>query len=539
MLANSQQTIFINEILAGNENDEEDVFFQHEDWVEIYYAPGSNPAVLNLAGYYFTDDPTNLSKWEIPNTDAGATTLVTGQHHVFWIDKDPNQGADHVDFKLSLDGESFYLVAPDMLTIIDSITFPPMVNDISYGRECDGCDNWVFFNNTTHDSENMELTMPNELLFINEVMTNNVSNIHDEEDEFEQWLEIYNPNPYQVDLSDYTFTTNETDAPVSLVSDSDPTRTVVGAESFAVFWFDEDVLDGSNHMSFPLSNVSGNIRLLGPDGAEVDSYDYPILNIDQSRGRQSDGSSASINFTTPTPRVTNSLVIVQPANLYINEVMADNFTDTLDNYLELEDWVEIYNPNSFPVNLAGYYLSDNPNNPLKFQIAVDNPDSTTIAPNDWILFWADEDGDQGDHHLSFRLSNQGEELTLYSPDGFTIADQIEWGVEVDDISFGRSEDGAANWVHFIETTPDKSNNGAVMSVENNRHLIHEITMYPNPVLRGDRCYFEENTSVKVVNSLGQEMMNESNVHFIDTSELSPGMYLVHFEDFSMGRLIVE
>ena len=315
-LGYSQQTIFINEILAGNENDIWDEFSQHEDWLEIYYQAGSSPALVNLAGYYLSDDPDSLTKWQIPDTNQGLTTVPQGQHIVFFIDKDPNQGENHVDFKLSLDGETVTLTEPDGVTIVDQITYPMMVDDISYGRSSDGADDWVFFNNTTPDDPNAQGEFVPEVLFINEVMTNNTSNIYDEMDEHEQWVEIYNPNPYQVNLAGYHFTTTDGDSPVFEIPDTDPLLTVIPAEGFLVFWFDGETADGENHVSFSLEE-GGNVQLTGQFVSNViDSYDYPVLAENESWGRQTDGSGTSISFSIPTPRVTNSLVIVEPEELY-------------------------------------------------------------------------------------------------------------------------------------------------------------------------------------------------------------------------------
>jgi hypothetical protein len=59
------------------------------------------------------------------------------------------------------------------------------------------------------------------------------------------------------------------------------------------------------------------------------------------------------------------------SQLYINEVMASNATTIVDNFTEYDDWIEIYNGGSVPVNLAGYYLSDDPQNLTQYQVPTD------------------------------------------------------------------------------------------------------------------------------------------------------------------------
>ena len=46
--------------------------------------------------------------------------------------------------------------------------------------------------------------------------------------------------------------------------------------------------------------------------------------------------------------------------LSINEIMASNATVIADNEGDFDDWIEIYNAGNVSVNLAGLYLSDDP-----------------------------------------------------------------------------------------------------------------------------------------------------------------------------------
>lgn len=510
------QNLFINELIADNEAGQMDDFFQREDWVEIFNSGG----LTNIGGYYISDDPALLTKWQIPTTDPGTTTILPNNHLILWIDKDPEQGADHVDFSLSIDGESVILTAPDGVTIIDQIDFPPMAPDVSYGRSCDGCPDWQYFNNVTYDAPNSEPPATTQLMFINEVQVNNTSTWKDLSNEYEPWLEIFNPNASQVNIAGYTLVLNGTETYTFPLDE--PFRTVILPGQFKLIWADGEPLEGSNHTSFMLT-PTGTIELKGPDNQTSDTYTYSSTTENQSYGRQTDGAPTSIVFNIPTPEVTNSLVIIPSPTLYINEVLAVNVADALDNANQYEDWFEVYNPNSFNVNIGGYYFSDNPENPRKWQVPSFYPDSVTIDAGGWILFYADEDMGQGVMHSSFKLNNASESLRFTSPDGITLVDEISWTNLDADTSYGRLFDGNPTWVLFTGTTPDASNNSGIVEVLEVQS-VSSFSVYPNPT--SGLLKLNDNFDIEIHSISGALVAKYSNINSLDVSNLEVGIYFL-------------
>jgi len=522
----------INELVANNQCDVQDDFLNNDDWLEIYN-PSGNP-ISNLAGYYLSDDPDTLNKWLVTDLDAGVTTVLPNNHIIFWCDKEVDEGVNHTSFSMSGDGETIFLVAPDGTSIIDSVSYPIMADDVSYGRTSDGAATWQYFSSTTYEDPNAETVMPAEVLFINEVQTVNTSTVSDGNDEYEQWIEIYNPNACPVNLAGY-FVSNTANELLFEIPNTNPYRTVVPSLGFLLLWCDGETSDDTNHLSFTLDVASGELTLTAPDGTtNVDSYSYTTIVADQSWGRASDGAPASITFPIPTPRVSNNLIIITSPTLYINEVMTQNQNDTLDNFGELEDWFEIYNPNTFPVNLAGYYFSDNPDVPQKWRVPVDNADSTTVPALGWLLFWADEDVNQGVNHSTFRLNNSLEELGLFTPDGFTLVDKIEWTGMDPDTSLGRLTDGSPEWIFFVGTTPEYSNNEGEVMIDEAYHQ-KVFYVYPNPT--SSIIYWNEKANVRVMDATGRLLLSESVVAYIDLSTLRQGVYMVILDDGSIARVI--
>lgn len=138
-----------------------------------------------------------------------------------------------------------------------------------------------------------------------------------------------------------------------------------------------------------------------------------------------------------------------PSDVKINEFLAVNNSVVQDPAGEWEDWVELYNASAQPIDVSGWYLTDNLTNPIKWQI----PSGQVIPAFGALLIWCDEDGGQGALHASFKLSSGGEELGLFAPDGVTEYDEFTFGPQVADVSTGRFLDGAGPWASFPAPSP--------------------------------------------------------------------------------------
>ncbi len=133
----------------------------------------------------------------------------------------------------------------------------------------------------------------------------------------------------------------------------------------------------------------------------------------------------------------------QIESIVINEFLSSNSNVNPDGEGDYDDWFELYNPNDEAVDLSGYYLTDDFDEPGKFIIA----DGTIIQPGRFLLFWADGEPEEGERHCNFKLSADGEEIGLFDPDGILI-NEISFGAQTTDISYGRSPDGSNNWELF-------------------------------------------------------------------------------------------
>ncbi len=140
--------------------------------------------------------------------------------------------------------------------------------------------------------------------------------------------------------------------------------------------------------------------------------------------------------------------------IYINELMSNN-QDIIDEDGEQDDWFELYNASPNTINLVGWYLTDDINEPDKFKFESD----FYIESNGFKLLWADGDEENYLNHVSFKLSSAGENLALFRKEGdnFILVDQITFPNLSANTSYGRSTDGGDNWQQFGRYTPGTSN----------------------------------------------------------------------------------
>ena len=126
--------IVINEFLADNESVIADQDGEYDDWIELYNNSDSD---INLAGYYLSDDGTDLQQWAFPDTVIKAHDFL-----VVWADDDEDQSGLHANFKLSASGEGIYLMNASA-ELIDEVTFADQAENLSTGRYPDGTGEFV------------------------------------------------------------------------------------------------------------------------------------------------------------------------------------------------------------------------------------------------------------------------------------------------------------------------------------------------------------------------------------------------------------
>ena len=369
-----------------------------------------NPDWIELYNYGNAD--VDLKDWKVFDQEENLYTIPSG--HIlkpgnFLILNCDDQGTGlNMPFKLTSQGESVTIQRPDG-KMMDHVVFPAMENGQTYARFPDGQGAWQ----------------------ITGFATQNESNGDGPVSSFKSFS--YAPDIPMVG-DDINFSLEITDA--TNVSTVQLVYIIDGGAAQAIDMNSSDNLnytatvsalsvDGELDYYFKLIDMNGKEVLL-PDDALDDPYDLTITSGDVP-------------------------------NLVINEIMASNQTTLADpdGTDEYDDWIEIYNAGSVPVDMGRFYFSD-AEDPFDDRIPKDSPDKTTIQPGEYLIFWADSDTEQGPNHLKFKLSADGEVLSLYYKDGRLI-DAHTFGQQSPDISEGRTSDGADSWIKFNTPTPGAAN----------------------------------------------------------------------------------
>lgn len=149
------------------------------------------------------------------------------------------------------------------------------------------------------------VNIPVENVFINEIMAKN-SLIEDEYGETNDWIELYNANPFPVYIGGLYLSDDVTD-PVKWRLLNPLT---LSAEGFAVIWADNDTEQGSLHASFKLSSLGETLfltQVLNEQIVEIDKVSFDTIPENATYGRKNDGTDNWLLLGLATFNRTNNV----------------------------------------------------------------------------------------------------------------------------------------------------------------------------------------------------------------------------------------
>ncbi len=392
--------LFVNEALRWNQALVADEWGEFDPWVEIHNFANET---IDLGGLWLSDDAANTQKWAF---EAG-TAIAAGGHLLVWLDGEPGQGALHADFRLAGDAEHLLLSrsggTPIDGMVFDPVSFPDLptarVEDAAAALQPPAFATPGASNDPTPVVEATIEADPE--YFLGEGI--------------EIEVRLVNHRPFPRDLT------------LALRAETELGERDLALETVFV--------DGGDSVA---------VAVAGSAPAQIEPLEVRLVaTLRDELQRVIQVTERTLNLRDPEPPL-----------LVVNEIMASNDTTIADQGDDYDDWVELYNAGGRKAHLAGLFLSDDAAEPRRWPL----PDRD-LGPGDHLLFWCDDDTEQGWLHGPFKLSKGGEEIGIYDLDlrGNGALDRIVFGPQTSDISEGRSPDGAPSWVVLPFATPGEAN----------------------------------------------------------------------------------
>ena len=244
-------------------------------------------------------------------------------------------------------------------------------------------------------------------------------------------------------------------------------------------------------------------------------------NVGQFSPERAEHEFYSLNASYPT---------INPGDLVINEIMAQNTLTITDTNGEYEDWIELHNNTNTTLSLDNLFLTDSSTNLIKWQF----PDGIIIEPDGYLIVWADEDGGQEGLHASFKLSSSGESVILAYANG-TIVDSVDYGLQTADVSYARIPNGTGN---FVITGSTFNYNNQLLSTSE-AEFKQNLSIFPNPTsgnifIQNKQSYIEK---MVIYNLQGQllfenKYQNQNQIS-LDLSNYPNGIYMLNIDNQSL------
>lgn len=464
---NQYSPLIITEVMSVNTSAVPDENGEFKDYIEIY---NSGDEDINLSGVGLSDRSDRI-KFLFPDYIIKSKSFVI----VYASNKnkiDTNLGIFHAKFKLSSFGESVYLFDPNAY-VVSFVNLPIMGSDEAYMLGGDGkyflsSQYSPGYDNTEegHIAYRTEDSKKWDKIRINEIMPNPKSGLRDEDDELQDWIELYNDSDELVSIANFALSDNES-KPLKWRFPADAEIEPRGY--YIVYCSGKDRPRKTfPHANFRISAERETIVLSDSRGRLLDRANIDNIPADCSYGINDDGNWQIFEIATPgSPNNKQGelssdklLRKYNPTGVIISEVLASNDQYQIGQSLSTVDYVEILNTGNKPVNLSGYGLSDSITRPRKWQF----PPKTTIRPGEYMLVLLDgktEFSNPNEMHANFKLSKYGSEYICFSDSQGRILDRIPLPEIPTDVGYGRLNAGYG-FNFFRKATPAIANTEAFL-----------------------------------------------------------------------------
>lgn len=429
------------------------------DFVELYN-PNLDP--VSIGGLILADQ--SVGQPGLPFIPA--LSFVAGKGFaLFYADRKPELGANHMDFTLSTMPGAIGLFAAN-LSPVDVVLYGSQITDVSEGRTPNG---GVVFEsypeptpgtgNPGSDSTTTIVTQTIPLIVNTNVWSYNQTSIPETnwispdytgdvlwptgaallyaESSSKAWPKN---TPLTLGRMTYYFrthfqvTTNLTGATLNLnaILDDGAVFYLNGREVLRLHIDTNAVVDYSTKANDHESTLEGPYTSISVTNL------VPGDNVMAVEVHQVNSSSSDVVFgmsLDATLSVTNTTINTNVVSVELNEILAHNVVQTNQNGLA-PDWIELRNKADTAVDIGGMSLSDDVTAPRRWVF----PANSVIGPNGFLVIYCDGNSIPSGTNTGFGLKSTGGSVYLHDAlerDG-GIIDSVAFGLQVPNLSIGRS-----------------------------------------------------------------------------------------------------
>jgi len=283
------------------------------------------------------------------------------------------------------------------------------------------------------------------------------------------FIEIHNTTNSPVDISGYMLSDD-----VTSIGYTFPQGTIISAGGYAICWCDKTD-DSGKYASFGISSDGKDtVYLYNSSNVLIDQVSVPVLGENVSFIRSGSDWMTS-NLITPgfdnTEDGFSAWLDSRGIGSYtvsISEVMTGNACTWLNEQGLICDFIELTNTGSAPVDLDGAYLSDDPADPLKWQLR-----NLTIHPGQYLLIPCSGTGENGE--ASFSLPRSRVSILLTGPMG-NVINQVDCPTLPKDSSWALAQDGTYRENAFATPGYENTDSGYAAWIEAVAPVVPEIVI---------------------------------------------------------------
>ena len=254
----------------------------------------------------------------------------------------------------------------------------------------------------------------------------------------------------------------------------------------------------------------------------IDEITIPLIPCKLTTGITNQNTQSTLNPTKGSVNITYESSFDRVNGLFINEVLASNKNGIKDESNSYEDWIELYNGSNSDLNINELYLTDKKDNPYKHEIQLSDG---VLISNDHLVLWADDDEDDGEYHLNFKLSKDGECIYLnqFIQGQLDQLDSLCFTQQLSDVSYGRTDDGSSEFVFFNTPTPNEANSFATNIITSPE--ISSFEVYPNPSSDLITIELLSEEKIEIYDITGILVLTSSS-RYVNIQNLKAGVYLI-------------